>query len=554
MPPSVVITKHPLATEVGLSVLEEGGNAWDAVVAIGFTLAVVQPHMSGLGGGAFQLVYREKDGSSGVIESPITAPSGAREDIYKVKEGEKAGIWGFPGVEERANEVGQRSVAIPGVVAGLCASHEIGGRLPLASLIAPAIKFAEQGFNLGWSDMVYLFQAVATGIFDEEAMRVFTSNFADLTLDIQVAPENPNCLIQSDLAGTLRMIANNGRSGFYDGRVAAAIVAATGGNWISTNDLRSFGGHHSSATIRKIGDWALITGPDFTLLQTLELLHAKEIYKRGHNSAEYVDLACKCIGITQHEFRKNLGSRGAPVTIDEMLDPAYLRRLSDSIRMPLPGPSETLPSGHGHTTGFSVLDSGGTIITVLQTHGYLFGSGIVAPDTGVLLNNQMLGFNPIPGTATSAAPGQTRPIPGWPVVGYRSSDGALFGISCPGGNRTVSAMIQVALNVSVFGMEMREALTAPRFDVGSIPGSPNTILIDKKLIRVGKELARRGRNVVTVARAADQPGGSPTAFAEPGGLSLIGGSVSGGNDPTVTDTFQSEEDVERTVRSSDGIK
>jgi hypothetical protein len=115
-------------------------------------------------------------------------------------------------------------------------------------------------------------------------------------------------------------------------------------------------------------------------------------------------------------------------------------------------------------------------------------------------------------------------------------------------------MTQVALNVSVFGMEMREALTAPRFDVGSIPGSPNTILIDKKLIRVGKELTRRGRNVVTIARAADQPGGSPTAFAEPGGLSLIGGSVSGGNDPTVTDTFQSEEDVERTVRSSDGIK
>ena len=81
---------------------------------------------------------------------------------------------------------------------------------------------------------------------------------------------------------------------------------------------------------------------------------------------------------------------------------------------------------------FSVLDSGGTIITVLQTHGYVFGSGIVAPETGVLLNNQMLGFNPIPGTATSAAPGQTRPIPGWPVVGYRSSDGALFGISVSG--------------------------------------------------------------------------------------------------------------------------
>ena len=160
-----------------------------------------------------------------------------------------------------------------GVVAGLCASHEIGGRLPLASLIAPAIKFAEQGFQprLERHDLLIpggLLRASST----KKPCECLPRTLLTLTLDIQVAPENPNCLIQSDLAGTLRMIAKNGRSGFYDGPVAEAIVAATGGNWISTNDLRSFGGHHRSATIRTIGDWALITGPDFTLLQTLELL------------------------------------------------------------------------------------------------------------------------------------------------------------------------------------------------------------------------------------------------------------------------------------------
>src|SRR5215472_13584116 len=152
----MVVAKHSIAAEIGASFLRQGGNAFDAAVAMGFALGVVEPYMSGIGGGTLQLVYRDAHRRLGAVDAPVVTPAGTRSGCYTIDPQSPRGLFGFPGVTNQANEIGHQSVAVPGVLAGLCFTLERFGTRSLPEVMQPAIRLAEHGYPLSWIDIVHL--------------------------------------------------------------------------------------------------------------------------------------------------------------------------------------------------------------------------------------------------------------------------------------------------------------------------------------------------------------------------------------------------------------
>ncbi len=451
----VVAAAHPLAAMAGIQVLLQGGSAADAACATSFALHVVEPYMSAPGGVASILVSRR-----GVRETLISAGQvPAAADPAQVGEADLKG--------------GGKSIGVPGLPAAILALHERYGTLPRPAALAPAIRLAEEGFPLTWRNCEFFAKGRAQLAYSAEAERTLVAAGGRV-------PRPGTVLVQKELGGTLRQLAEGGAEAFYRGPLARTIARAAQehGGWLTEADLAGYGAPTWSTpiTARFRDHDVYVPTYSFPILQTLQILEGFDLRRFGHNSPDYLHHLIEAVKLASSD-RVAWGPR-ADVPIAGLLAPAYAaarRTLIDPARAGVSGgerwsadrlPSEILP-GHPadftkeHTTHFAAADADGTVVTVTQTLGSPFGSGIMAPGTGLLLNNMLFWTDLDPASPNVLRPGvrlQTRMSP------CQAFHGGSFRLSIgtPGSFGILQTTPQMLLNVLEFGMTVQEAIEAPR--------------------------------------------------------------------------------------------
>ncbi len=442
-PAAAIASAHPLASDAGIEILNAGGNAFDAAVAVTAALAVVAPKNCGLGGGGFWLLHRAQDGFETLLDGRETAPRAAHKDMYLDAQGN---------VVPNLSLNGPLSAAIPGTPAALVHLAKKYGRLPLARSLAPALRLARDGFatNEAYRRAAELRAAALTG--------------APGLLDQGQAPAPGFVLRQPDLADVLASIAKHGAAGFYRGDVARKLVDGVrnaGGIW-TLDDLAGYkiierpplhGDYHgmriTSAPPPSSGGVALVTMLNILSgypLATLEAPTQKHLV----------------IEAMRRAYRDRAEYLGDPafvsVPVKQLLHPFYAAGLRAAIRLDRATPSSALPmevpvNQGTDTTHFSILDRDGNRVAATLTVNYAFGSGFIPPGTGVLLNDEMDDFSAKPGApnayglvgaqANAIAPGK-RPLSSMTPSFLENARGVAI-LGTPGGSRIISMVLLAAL-------------------------------------------------------------------------------------------------------------
>lgn len=439
-------TAHPIATQACMDVLASGGNAFDAAVAASSTIAVVEPTGSGIGGGGFWLLHRESDGLEVFVDGRETAPRAASRDMYLDKDGK---------ADERRSRFGALAAAIPGEPAALDHIARKYGSKPLAELLAPAIRAAREGF---WMDA-----KLAKAIADSWK---YLSPEAQALLSVNATPLKAYDLLkQPELARTLELIAAKGRAGFYEGETAQKLLAgvsAGGGIW-SAEDLRRYAVIEREPLVAWYHGHRIITAPPpsaggVTLAQTFNQLEAL-----GYRANEGVSSTHLLVEAWRRAYRDRAAYLGDPdfirIPLYKLLSRSYARQLMASVDPAHATPSASLPPVDvvregDHTSHLSVLDAQGNRVAATLSINLTFGSGFVAPGTGVFLNNEMDDFAAsttasnayglIGSEANAIAPGK-RPLSSMTPTFVEGPRGLLV-LGTPGGSRIISMVCLGILN------------------------------------------------------------------------------------------------------------
>ncbi len=441
---SGIATAHPLATRAGEEVLAAGGNAFDAAVAISAALAVVEPYASGLGGGGFWLLHEASTGRQIVIDGREVAPAAASRDMYLDAQGVPR-----PGLTLN----GPLAAGIPGQPAALVHLAERYGRLPLATSLAPAIRYAEQGIEVSRGiGMGLKFRAVAARNSPAFAAVYMPGG----------QPLQPGITVRfRDLARTLRQLAAEGHDGFYRGAVARRLVAgvqAAGGIW-TRDDLAAYRVIEREPLRVQYRDATLVMAPPpssggVVLGDTLNILRAYELGSLGA-----VDRAHLTVEAMRRAYRDRAMYLGDPafvaMPIERLLSPYYADGQRTSIRLDRATPSDNLPGiapdtgGGTNTTHFSVLDAAGNRVAGTLSINTWFGAAFIPPGTGVILNNEMDDFSIKAGTpngfellgteANAIAPGK-RMLSSMSPSFIESPRGVVI-LGTPGGSRIISMVL-----------------------------------------------------------------------------------------------------------------
>ncbi|MBF6648648.1 gamma-glutamyltransferase [Methylobacter sp. BlB1] len=468
---AAIASAHPLATEAGFEILNKGGNVFDAAVAVSAALAVVEPSGSGLGGGGFWLLHRANDGFETMIDGREKAPLAAHRDMFLDKNGE---------VVPRLSVDGALAAAIPGMPAALVHLSEKYGRLPLAQSLAPAIRYARDGFAIGEIHRKLLKFRINVMKKDPETARQF--------LDNGNVPEYKSILRQPDLANTLTQLAEDGRDGFYDGDVAEKLVGSVrkaGGIW-TLQDLANYrvverepvrgwyrGIKVTSAAPPSAGGIVLIEA--LNILSGYDLKHADDV-TRKHLIAEAMRRA-------YHDRSLYLGDADfVDVPVRRLLNEDYAAGLRSSLRPDKALPS-TMLSGDiqdgadgPHTTHFSIIDAEGNRVAATLSVNFPFGAGLVAAGTGVVLNDEMDDFVSLPGAknvyglvggrANAIAPGKRMLSSMTPT--FLEDDKRVAVLGTPGGSRIISMVLLGVLDFAD-GNGPDSWVRVPRFHHQFIP-------------------------------------------------------------------------------------
>ena len=485
----MAVAMESQAVDVGVAVLQKGGNAVDAAVAMGFAMAATHPYAGNLGGGGFMLI-RFADGRSTFIDFREMAPARSSRNMYLDAKGDLT----------KDSLVGWRSPGVPGTVRGFQMAVEKYGRKPWAESLAPAIQLAK-GFPVSYA-FVELLKASRALAADPESKRVFLKNGALF--------EVGETLAQPELAATLERIAKNGASEFYEGETAKRFAAemAKHGGIITLADLNNYKAIERTPLRGKYKNYTVITAPPsssggIALLEMLGIVEGTKYEEGGPGSASAIHYAAEAMRLAYADRNEYVGDPSfVKVPIAGLLDPAYHARLRATIDPQKATPSRLVKPGKPagsesmETTHYSVVDSEGNAVAVTYTLNDAFGNGITVPGLGFLLNNEMDDFSAKPGTPNmfglvqgennAIQPGK-RPLSSMtPTI--IEKDGKLFMTAgAPGGSRISTAVLQVILNVIDFGMNVQDAIDAPRFHhqwqpdrLSLEPGiSPDTVAILK---------------------------------------------------------------------------
>ena len=465
----MVVSESEYATRAGLDVLREGGNAIDAAVTVGFTMAVAYPRAGNLGGGGFMLIYLTGTRESAAIDYREEAPGAALRDMYLNEKGD---------VDEEKTRDSIIASGVPGTVAGLALALEKYGTIPLERAIEPAIELAESGFPADEELIRSLSRAKEGMRKSPESMRIFfKKDGGDYT--------RGELMVQRDLAWSLRKIAESGPEAFYEGDIAGKITLfmKEKGGLIMKEDLRAY-----EAKIRKpvrgtYRGYEIYSMPPpssggVLLIEMLNMLERFPLGGYGHNSARAIHVMAECMRLAYADRSMYLGDPDfADVPVPRLISKEYARGLSAKIDPERATPSERISPGipslreGGNTTHFSVIDKWGNAVSNTYTLNFSYGSGITVPGTGILLNNEMDDFSiahGIPnaygltgGEYNALAPGKRMLSSMTPTIVLR--DGKPFLITgSVGGSLIITTVLQILTNVIDFGMNISEATNAVR--------------------------------------------------------------------------------------------
>ena len=461
---AAIASAYPLASDAGKEILARGGNAFDAAVAVAAALAVVEPSSSGLGGGGFFLVRRASDGVEMMIDLREMAPGAASRDMYLDKDGNPV-----PGLS-RDSALAAR---IPGEPAGLAHLARKYGKLPLAVSVAPAIKLAREGFAL--------YPRLRGGMQFKKDAFLKTPDATRVYLVNGEVPELGYIIRQPELAASLENFASRGAEGFYSGEFAQRLVDGVrklGGNW-TLQDLANYKvverppvvGHYRGA---RIVSGSPPTSGGVALIDALNILEGFDL-----NTVDKATRAHLVVEAMRRAHRDRAVYLGDPdfvdVPVDRLIHPFYAAGQRASIRMDKATPSSMLPGVDApapgpSTTHFSVIDAKGNMVAATITLNFFFGSGLMVPGTGILLNNQMDDFSVKPGVpngfqligadANAIAP-KKRPLSSSTPTFVEGPNGLMI-IGSPGGSYIPGMVILGTLDF-MDGKDAQAIVSAPRY-------------------------------------------------------------------------------------------
>ncbi|KQP17481.1 gamma-glutamyltransferase [Pseudorhodoferax sp. Leaf265] len=474
----MVVSAQHLATRVGVDVLKDGGNAIDAAVAVGYALAVVYPAAGNLGGGGFMTI-RLADGRSTFLDFREKAPLAATANMYLDKDGN---------VIKGASTLGHLAVGVPGSVSGLEYAREKYGTQQRATLIAPSIKLAREGFVLEQGDIDLL--ATATADFRRDAPT------AEIFLNRGEPFQSGQKLVQRDLAATLQAISERGVDGFYKGAVGAAIVASSqaGKGIITQADLDQYRTRELKPVECSYRGYGIVSAPPpssggVVICEVLNILEGYPLKDLGWGAAQGVHYQIEAM---RHAYVDRNSYLGDPDFVknpmERLLSKDYAARIRATIAPNQAADSRALKPGvapheGSNTTHYSITDKWGNAVSVTYTLNDWFGAKVTAAGTGVLLNNEMDDFTVkvgvpnlyglVQGEANAIAPGK-RPLSSMSPTIVTGKDGQpLMVVGTPGGSRIITAVLHTILNVLDYGMTVQEAVDAPRFHQQWLPAPTN---------------------------------------------------------------------------------
>jgi len=468
----MVASQHELASKVGVSILKRGGNAVDAAIAVGLALAVVYPEAGNIGGGGFMLI-RNKSGEIIAIDYREMAPAAASRDLYISSDGDLV-------TGDASSTVGYRAAGVPGTLAGFeLAFRKYGSRkVTWADLVRPARLLAKEGYVLSHR-LAERFRDYADTLDKYEDSRRIFLNSGSLFKEGDV-------LKQPELAATLGRVERLGAREFYTGHTARLIAADMKRNngLITLEDLRSYVAKERMPLRGTYRGFQIISMPPpssggIVMLEALNILEGFDIGRMEHNSAAKYHLVAEAMRrafADRAEFMGDPDFTSVPAT--ELIDKNYASRRRESINPRRASSSRDV--GHGtpigaeptETTHFTVVDRDGMVVSNTYTINDLFGSRVTAKGTGVLLNDEMDDFAAQPGKPNmyglvqgerNAIQPRKRPLSSMtPTIVLRKDGSVWFALGARGGPRIISAVLQSVMNVIDFGMDMQDAIDAPR--------------------------------------------------------------------------------------------
>ncbi|MGH8019225.1 MAG: gamma-glutamyltransferase [Opitutaceae bacterium] len=463
----MVSSASDLASGIGVDILQRGGNAVDAAVAVALALAVTYPQAGNLGGGGFMLI-RMADGTTTLIDYRETAPAAATRGMYLNPKGEY-----IPG----SSLAGWRASGVPGTVAGLALALEKHGTLPWSIVVEPARILASKGFDVS--------QALANSLREEAGLLGKFPASRSIFLRDGDPYEKGERIIQEDLGETFARLQFGGPREFYEGETADFIAAAMekNGGLITLEDLKNYKPAMRAALRGKYRDLEILTMPPpssggIALLQMLNMLEPFDLRAMGFHSSESLHLMTEVMRLAFRDRAEYLGDPDfVKVPVEGLVSKDYAARLMKDFDPRHAKSSVDLPPGNppGHessdTTHFSIVDTERNAVSNTYTLNGAYGSGVTVPETGILLNNEMDDFTSKPGVpnqfgliqgeANAIEPGK-RPLSSMtPTIALR--DGELFLVAgSPGGPTIITTVLQVILNIVDYGMPLQLAVEATR--------------------------------------------------------------------------------------------
>lgn len=495
----MVVSAHPLASEIGTEILKKGGNAFDAAVAVQFALAVVYPRAGNVGGGGFAVI-RQADGTLSSLDFREKAPLNARKDMYLDKEGNAI---------EELSRIGHLAAGVPGSVDGMVKLHERFGSLPWADLIQPSIDLAYDGF------LVTADEAATFNRFQDE-FKQFNGDQFYLLRNWQEG----DSIYHKDLAVTLSLIRDMGRDGFYKGTVAGKLLAEmkSGGGIITQEDLDKYESSWRDPLVGEYKGHKVISMPPPSSggIALLQLLQGSEYYglgKFGHNGALTVHIMTELMRRVYADRATYLGDPDYFEVPQEMLlDKSYNKERLSALDLTAKTPSSEIKEGKVEriesieTTHFSIVDKDRNAVSITTTINGYFGNKVMVDGAGFFLNNEMDDFSAKPGVpnqfgligaaANAIEPGKRMLSSMTPTIVEK--DGELYMVvGTPGGSTIITAVYQTIINIIDHGMTMQEAVNAKKIHHQWLP---DVILIEegaladtewKKLEKLGHILEPR---------------------------------------------------------------
>ena len=515
----MVAAAHPLAAEAGVRILKQGGNAIDAAIATAFALNAVEPNASGIGGGGFMVIRFARTGEIIILDYRERAPAASTKDMFASEQAK----------EEKWTQLSGLASGVPGTLLGLKTALDEYGTMTLKEVMTPAIEYMENGFEI-----TDTFRDMIKDNYDK--LVDWNDPFAIAYLKDGVPLETGDILIQKDLAKTYREILDKGIEYFYGGELGQKIVdtVQAAGGILTLQDLKDYKVFRHKPVSGSYRGYDIYSMPPPSsggthLIQILNIMENFDIAEMNYLGPTHISVLSEAMKMAFADRAKFMADPAfaKDIPLDGLTSKEYAKSLAEQIDVS--NPKLEIPAGepglfeHQSTSHLSVIDAEGNAVALSQTINYFFGSGLIVPGVGIIMNNEMDDFSTSPTSPNAPEPGKTPLSSMSPTI--MEKDGEVYMVlGSPGATRIITAMAQIISNVIDFGMGMDEAIEAPRIHAYSSAGKAMPIFVEDRIPLLTIEALRLLGNQVDVKGTHD------LYFGGAQGILLRNGVLFGGGD------------------------